>query len=736
MSTPSIPNEPKNFVAKIMVNIQHEVRLSVWWIVVTLTGLGLFLFFINETQSLPFAREQRIAGILILFATATVTGLLEQWRGWAGRWFIVLWLSTLCSLATVWTNLPALFALAALPLVLAFVMLGLGASIALTVGQALLLLILHTSGFATFTSLDLAIGITANGLTVGLLASLYRLWQQKILQVWHSYEQSRRLLDEARTRNETLDQTLDDLLHANRQLDLLNERLAALRLAAEDAQRTKAAFVAKVSHEFRTPLNMIIGLTDLLIEPPATYSGKLPESLYHDIEIVHRNCVHLASMIDDVLDLSQTEAGRLALRKEWVDLTEDIGSAVAAVEPLIDKKGLSLTVQVPQTLPVIYCDRTRIRQVLLNLLSNAARYTEVGKITLAVEVHTNEITISVTDSGPGIAAEDVQRIFEPFFQVASAQGRAQSGSGLGLTISKQFVEMHDGKLWVESQFGVGSTFFFTIPLTTIASPLAKADRWLNEGWLWRDRLLRQPLPSLPHRLRMILCDLTGDLLAICADADLSASIEVVECLTLVQAMEEAQNCPSHLLWINAPASELIPMVTQACIAVADTPIIATAFCTQSDLVLGKGALEYLIKPVTRADIQAALQLVGTTVERILVVDDDSETRQLLVRMVLACDDTIETIESNTGSDALTQLRSRQPDLLLLDMMLPDMNGTQLLEQKLQEPTICHIPTVIISAQDPSSHQDNSKLLIITQAGGLSFEKLLHCALDFSTMTLN
>jgi signal transduction histidine kinase len=197
---------------------------------------------------------------------------------------------------------------------------------------------------------------------------------------------------------------------------LANERTANLRAIAEEAQRTKTAFVANVSHEFRTPLNMILGLVELMVENPEIYAVSLSSSMRDDLNVVYRNCEHLANLINDVLDLTRMEAGYLTLHRERVDLQEIIEDSVTAIRPLMEKKRLALDVLVPDELPRVYCDRTRMQQVLLNLLSNAARYTDVGRITVQVVQQDQHVVISVADTGPGICSEDVGRIFEPFFQ--------------------------------------------------------------------------------------------------------------------------------------------------------------------------------------------------------------------------------------------------------------------------------------------------------------------------------
>src|SRR5690606_12721278 len=265
---------------------------------------------------------------------------------WAGALIPAL----LIPFSVVWLDLPGLVALLPIPVVLAMGLLGFR-RVWVSAALESLALTLMAAIAPWLNGSMLVAGLAAIWGTWGLLLGLYQLITHLTEWSWSNYRQVLLLLEEARDRSAELEQVLRELVHVNRQMDLLNERLAATRLAAEEAKVAKANFVAKVSHEFRTPLNMIIGLTDLAVESPEIYGAPLPPSLVEDLRIVHRNCTHLASMINDVLDLSQTESGRLVLRREWVDLGAEIANAAAGVQPLMDKKGLALRVHCPPTLP-------------------------------------------------------------------------------------------------------------------------------------------------------------------------------------------------------------------------------------------------------------------------------------------------------------------------------------------------------------------------------------------------
>lgn len=288
------------------------------------------------------------------------------------------------------------------------------------------------------------------------------------------FAEAQKRLEEARQQRLILKQTEEDLLKANRELVRLSDRLKALQRIAEEASQAKAEFVANVSHELRTPLNMIIGFTEIIARSPQVYGSRLPAALQTDIAAIRRSSQHLVNLVNDVLDLSQVEAGRMALSRTWVGLSEVIEAAIGAVKPLFDSKGLYLRAETPADLPQVFCDGTRIRQVIINLLSNAGRFTERGGVVVVCRRADGQITISVTDTGPGIPEQDQQRLFEPFQQLDASIRRRYGGSGLGLTISKQFVEMHGGKMWLASQVGRGTTISFSLPLAEAPPPVPLA----------------------------------------------------------------------------------------------------------------------------------------------------------------------------------------------------------------------------------------------------------------------
>jgi signal transduction histidine kinase len=262
------------------------------------------------------------------------------------------------------------------------------------------------------------------------------------------------------------------LEEANRRLQEANTALQESYSKVKEADRLKSEFVANMSHELRTPLNAIIGFAKVILNE---IDGPLTDMQREDLSAIYSSAQHLLSLVNDILDLSKIEAGKMELHKEWVDINELVYGVMATTIPLIGDKDIKLVERVAEEVPPVYVDRTRIRQVILNLLSNAAKFTERGSITLTVDrlVETvgsqNEsqpklfLLFTAADTGIGIAPEDIPIAFEEFRQVDSSLARQAEGTGLGLSISKRLVEMHGGRLWLESKVGVGSRFCFTLP---------------------------------------------------------------------------------------------------------------------------------------------------------------------------------------------------------------------------------------------------------------------------------
>jgi len=701
-------------------SLSVDLRISAKCAAGALLVLALVLTWVGDSPTQPPRGSVSLYLLALLcYATAAITWLLDAWKPLLARWAVPSMAVALVLLAAKWLESPTYLTLSTVP-------------VALTL--ALVQDNLRTAPCGSM----LAATVIAIWSIAGVLTAAC--WQAKQGRKYLSryFEQARGSVQEARDRKVELAQALADLTRTTRELALASDRMAALRLIAEDARKNETAFVARVSHEFRTPLNVIIGLVQLLTERPGMSTTGLPPEVEQDLEVILRNCRHLSSMIDDVLDLTRIEGGWLRLYKQRLQIGTIIQEAVVAVRPLTEKRGLWLRVDLPDDMPEVYCDQTRIRQVVFNLVSNAARFTQQGGIDIAARAQHSHVIVTVTDTGPGIASEDIESIFEPFCQGKGDLWRDKGGSGLGLSISQQFVKLHDGRLWVESEPGKGSTFAFALPIAESPGHIAGAARWIPEDWSWRERLINRgndELPALLHKPRIVLYDETGDLHA--ELARYSSEVEIIQADGLPAAARASRDHPVTAVLLNGTTDRLPQMVEGMTRQVPGTPVIGCSVLAPMEMALTAGAVACLVKPVPRAKLAEALRRVSHAPQSVLVVDDDPDTSDLFARMLRSCDQGIRVDTTASGEQALAKLARESFDVMLLDLDAATrrLNSWQVLRQMREDPSLSHLPVIVVSAQSPADQPLRSSFIVASIEGGLSPLKLLRCSLKVSQFML-
>ncbi len=296
----------------------------------------------------------------------------------------------------------------------------------------------------------------AQGLDEGRLARLHETLSQQpdIEDLVTSLREKEQLIDQL---SKELSVTNEGIIALYREIDEKNVELSR-------ANQMKSAFLASMSHELRTPLNSILALSQILLD---RIDGDLTGEQQKQVSMIQGSGEHLLQLINDILDLSRIEAGKVRIEKMWFDLHKLAREAITSMEPVAKKKGVNLRLESPASFPHIFADEARVRQILLNLLSNAVKFTHSGSILVSLSLPVNgdkEITVSVQDTGIGIAQKNLVYIFEPFHQIDNTPARKYGGTGLGLSISKQLVELMGGRIWVTSTVGEGSTFTFTLPM--------------------------------------------------------------------------------------------------------------------------------------------------------------------------------------------------------------------------------------------------------------------------------
>ncbi len=523
-------------------------------------------------------------------------------------------------------------------------------------------------------------------------ASWLTSWQLHSALGWmrNSYDQARNTLKQLREQRVTLAQTVAALEDAYKRIERMNATLIEANRAAEESRRIKAEFAANISHELRTPLNLIIGFSETMANAPETY-GKInwTPSLRGDIEQIYKSSRHLSALIDDILDLSALESKRFVLTMTDTNIGEVIREVTGVMQPLFKAKGLTLKTDLADGIPKMRIDPTRIRQVLINLLNNASRFTREGGVTIRTRLNGGFVTVSIQDTGVGIAPQDIPKVFEEFRQVDGSRSRPHDGTGLGVPLSKRLVELHGGKMWLESKVGTGTTFHFTLPIGSNRQTMKPAG--IQTG-------IRHHQGQEEYRRRLLVSETSPLVLrTLRRHIDSYDIIEIDDNASLPELVEAYQ--PVALLTSNQNPEIRTDSEDKSAAIPEDLPLITFPLQDIMSRVRALGVLDYLLKPIARKRLLTALTLINPEIETLLIVDDDIRLVDLLERMLQSAGKDYRIIKAYDGAEALEQLRTGTPDLMLLDLTLPDMNGMNVLQTIRQEPALQHIPVMVMSAYE-------------------------------------
>ncbi|WP_353646327.1 response regulator [Mesorhizobium sp. WSM2239] len=477
----------------------------------------------------------------------------------------------------------------------------------------------------------------------------------------------------------------------------LKERQVDLERAksnAESASEAKSRFLASMSHELRTPLNAIIGYSEMLIEEARDH--KDDEELVQDLEKIASAGRHLLSLINDILDLSKIEANKMEIFLETFDVVELLNDVKATVTPLMAKNRNEFVQDLQRDLGEMHSDQTKLRQNLFNLLSNAAKFTHGGRVTLAVRregrADGDWLVFKVSDTGIGMTPEQQGRLFNAFTQADASTTRNYGGTGLGLSITRSFSRMIGGVVTVESQVGKGSVFTMKVP--------AQCRRETE------DPRTAEPSPIVqPGRTVLIIDDepAARNLIAkALAEAGL-ASMEAASGAEGIAAAREHRPA-AIILDIIMPHQDgwSVLRTLKSDPELCTIPVILATILADRELGLSLGAVEYLTKPIDTDKLIRTIEACGGGNRDVLVIDDDRASREFLRRILVKRDWTVH--EAGDGIRGLELMKRLLPRLVLLDILMPEMDGFQTLHEMQSIPELQNIPVVVVTSKDLSANE--------------------------------
>ena len=498
----------------------------------------------------------------------------------------------------------------------------------------------------------------------------------------YHYSEARRLLGETQSHQAEIGRMLKDRNQVNYQLERMNEMLKFSRAQAEEARENRNRFMLAVSHELRSPLNFIIGFSDLMVNAPETYAplSGWPSGLYEDVQEIYTSSQHLMRLINDILDMGKMDAGQMTLYREKAQIYQIVADVRDMLTASFEQKRIALSIELPPDLPPVFIDTTRMRQVFLNLLNNGLRFTDQGSVTLKAQKMDTHILFSVVDTGMGISSEDLSKVFEEFRQVGEENWRRHTGTGLGLYISRHFVELHGGEMGVESSLGQGTRFYFTLPFE---APVTDPSISFSEQpvLVGNPRILL--LTPHPEDAAILQRSLDGYILQPVA--------------TVEQAREITRDLFPRAILVTADAGGLSPDSLPY-----ELPVVT--FSISRSVSSMENLHDRLVKPVSRQALIKTIQALGPQVRSLLIVDDDPAMSHFIRQSFRAGGDPDASSRYNllsafSGAEGLELLQKHPVDAILLDLELPDIHGWEWLVRLNGYEEFARIPVIIVSAQD-------------------------------------
>jgi signal transduction histidine kinase/CheY-like chemotaxis protein len=532
---------------------------------------------------------------------------------------------------------------------------------------------------------------------------------------------------QARKSAETIaEEKTREIYEANRKLQAFNERLEELvrlrtaeLVAARDeavrANQAKSNFLANMSHELRTPLNAIIGYAEMLFEEAEEQGAG---STATDLGKIHGAAKHLLELINDILDVARIEAGKMEFFVEEFDVRAMLEDVRSTIESLIARSGNSMEVRWPAELGTMRSDEIKIRQALLNLLSNAVKFTKAGRIAFEAERLTapDRLRFRVSDSGIGMTPEQLERLFQPFGQADASTSRRYGGTGLGLAITRHFCRMLGGDVEVESEPGRGSSFVISLPA---------------EAGLVATAMTREPAEDAAIQGTVLVIEDEPEMRELLMQDLSQRGYRVLSAAGGVEGLRLAREVRPDAITLDIVMPDLDGWTVLRTLKddpeLRDVPVVLLTVLRDADLGYALGAADFLTKPIeTETLVRLLRRYCKAERAQVLVVDDDAGTREVLRRTLAKAGWSV--AEATSGTECLDALERLRPGVVLLDLMMPGMDGFEVIETMRRREAWSDIPVIVVTAKD-LTHEEAAWLRgcaeKVVQKGACDRAELVH-----------